>query len=244
MHKIFHFDVTIFKLFLYSTTSLLFLFNAMSKDSSLSTTKSSFSVCVGETRLRTMHELWLILHPVLSLNMYVCREFTARVFPIYPEQGQWKMTLSSCTSGGRNCKQKTSPAFFIGVWCQFRECSVTAWQRMCKHLLFLLEYCQHQANQNSDLLLNCPKCLFCLHFQTHTKPTRRLQRLLHKSFGKRWVFPQCSDWCLLWDQASEALLHLPGLRIWDWCRAEWMPAAKLLTKFQQIYNQSNDATWT
>lgn len=102
-----------------------------------------------------------------------CVEFTARVFPIYPEQGQWKMTLSSCTFGGRNCKQKTSPAFFIGVWCQFRECSVTAWQRMCKHLLFCLEYCQHQANQNSDLLLNCPKCLFCLHFQTHTKPTRR-----------------------------------------------------------------------
>lgn len=34
-----------------------------------------------------MHELWLILYTVLSLNIYVCRELTAWVFHIYPQAG-------------------------------------------------------------------------------------------------------------------------------------------------------------
>lgn len=100
------------------------------------------------------------------------------------------MTLNSHTFGGRNYKQKTSLAFFIGVWCQFREHSVTARERrrsMCKHLLFCLEYCQHQANQNSDLLLNCLKCQFWLHFQTHTKPTHGTKS---HSLPARW---RCSS---------------------------------------------------
>lgn len=67
-----------------------FYSNAMAKDSSLSTAKSNFLLCIGGTRLYTADELWLILYTVLSLNIYMYRELTAWVFHIYPWAGTTK----------------------------------------------------------------------------------------------------------------------------------------------------------
>lgn len=119
-----------------------FYSNAVPKDGSLSTTASNFSTRSGNWT--TMHELWLILYTALSLNICLCREFTARLFRIYPFRGTMENHFKFTYIWG-----ETPPAFLMGMWCQFRERSVTARQRrysVHKQLWFCLDCCQPWTN--------------------------------------------------------------------------------------------------
>lgn len=144
-----------------------FYSNAVPKDGSLSTTASNFSTRLGNWT--TMHELWLILYTALSLNICLCREFTARLFRIYPFAGTMENHFKFTYIWG-----ETPPAFLMGTWRQFRERSVTARQRrysVHKQLWFCLDCCQPWTN--SAKCFSTTKWPLSPPFQPGTKPVSR-----------------------------------------------------------------------